>query len=65
VSFAKLETPVGTLTLVAGALGVRAVLVSGEAPAQGTVGGAHPLLASAARQLREYFAGERGRRLRR
>jgi methylated-DNA-[protein]-cysteine S-methyltransferase len=56
---AKLETPVGMLTLVAGALGLRAVLFSGEASPAGAVGGAHPLLASAERQLQEYFTGER------
>jgi methylated-DNA-[protein]-cysteine S-methyltransferase len=59
VSIAKLETPVGTLTLVAGDLGLRAVLFPDEAPPEGAVGGAHQLLASAARQLQEYFAGER------
>jgi methylated-DNA-[protein]-cysteine S-methyltransferase len=35
------------------------VLFPGEAPPAGAVGGAHQLLASAARQLQEYFAGER------
>jgi methylated-DNA-[protein]-cysteine S-methyltransferase len=59
MNIAKLETPVGSLTLVAGALGLRAVLFPGEAPPEGAVAGAHPLLASAERQLREYFAGER------
>jgi methylated-DNA-[protein]-cysteine S-methyltransferase len=59
VRFAKLSTPVGTLTLVAGDLGLRAVLFPGEAPPEGAVGGPHPRLASAERQLREYFAGER------
>jgi methylated-DNA-[protein]-cysteine S-methyltransferase len=59
VRVAKLETPVGTLTLVAGDLGLRAVLFPGEAPPAGAVGGAHPLLASAKQQLQEYFTGER------
>jgi methylated-DNA-[protein]-cysteine S-methyltransferase len=59
VSIAKLDTPVGTLTLLAGALGLRAVLFPGEAPPAGVVGGAHQPLAPAARQLQEYFAGER------
>lgn len=56
---AKLETPVGTLTLVAADAGLRAVLFPGEASPEGAVEGAHPLLASAERQLQEYFAGER------
>jgi methylated-DNA-[protein]-cysteine S-methyltransferase len=56
---ARLDTPVGTLTLVAGALGLRAVLFADEAPPAGAVDGAHPLLVTAERQLREYFAGER------
>lgn len=59
MSIAKLETPVGTLTLVAGAPGLRAVLFPGEAPPAGAVGETHPLLASAEQQLQEYFAGER------
>ena len=60
MSIAKLlDTPVGTLTLLAGPLGLRAVLFSDEAPPASAVGGEHPLLASAARQLQEYFAGER------
>jgi methylated-DNA-[protein]-cysteine S-methyltransferase len=56
---AKLDTPVGTVTLVAGALGLRAVLFADEAAPEGAVVGAHPLLAAARRQLQEYFAGER------
>jgi methylated-DNA-[protein]-cysteine S-methyltransferase len=56
---AELETPVGTLILVAGDLGLRAVLFPGEELPAGAVAGTHPLLASAEHQLREYFAGER------
>ena len=59
MSIAKLDTPVGTLTLLVGALGLRAVLFPDEAPPAGAVGGARQPLAPAARQLQEYFAGER------
>jgi methylated-DNA-[protein]-cysteine S-methyltransferase len=59
VSSARLETPVGTLTLVVGEVGLRAVLFPGEASPEGAVEGTHPLLASAQQQLREYFTGER------
>jgi methylated-DNA-[protein]-cysteine S-methyltransferase len=54
----SLATPVGTLTLVAGDLGLRGVLFPGEAPPESAVG-AHPLLAATQRQLLEYFDGER------
>jgi methylated-DNA-[protein]-cysteine S-methyltransferase len=56
---AQLETPVGRLTVVAGDRGLRSVLFAGEAPPERAVEGLHPLLASVARQLDEYFAGER------
>jgi methylated-DNA-[protein]-cysteine S-methyltransferase len=54
-----LATPVGNLTLVAGDHGLRAVRFPGEGPPARAGAGAHPLLAEAARQLQEYFAGER------
>jgi methylated-DNA-[protein]-cysteine S-methyltransferase len=47
------------LTLVAGDRGLRAVLFPGEAPPADVLEGAHPVLASATRQLREYFDGDR------
>jgi methylated-DNA-[protein]-cysteine S-methyltransferase len=56
---ATLETPVGTLTLVADELGLRAVLFPGEALPTGASEGPHPLLVSTAEQLQEYFAGAR------
>ncbi len=55
----ELETPVGTLTLVAGDRGLRSVLFPGEPPPEGAAAGPHPLLAAAERQLREYFTGRR------
>jgi methylated-DNA-[protein]-cysteine S-methyltransferase len=59
VRIAELETPIGVLTLVAGDVGLRAVLFPGETSPAGAVRGAHPLLASAEKQLQEYFTGER------
>jgi methylated-DNA-[protein]-cysteine S-methyltransferase len=59
VRLAELETPVGTLTLAAGDLGLRAVAFCPEDVRAGAVHGPHPVLGSAAEQLREYFAGER------
>jgi len=50
-----MDTPIGTLTLVAGDAGLRRVQWGGDDRA----GGTHPALEEAARQLREYFAGER------
>ena len=57
--FARVDTPIGTLTLVGGDAGLRAVLFAGEAPPAGAVEGAHPVLDAAAGQLREWFAGKR------
>jgi methylated-DNA-[protein]-cysteine S-methyltransferase len=56
---ARVESPVGPLTLVAGDRGLRSVLFQREAPPADAVAGTHPLLAAADEQLREYFAGER------
>jgi methylated-DNA-[protein]-cysteine S-methyltransferase len=50
---------VGELTLVGGDDGLRAVLFAGEAVPAEAVEAPHPVLAEAARQLREWFAGER------
>ena len=59
------DSPVGTLTLVGGSAGLRAVLWSGDRAARAGLGrialvhGETPALADAARQLDEYFAGTR------
>jgi methylated-DNA-[protein]-cysteine S-methyltransferase len=60
----RLDTPVGTLTLVASPTGLRAVLWPDDDPARVRIGpcaddAAHPVLAAARDQLGEYFAGER------
>ncbi|MCB0983259.1 MAG: methylated-DNA--[protein]-cysteine S-methyltransferase [Ilumatobacter sp.] len=61
-----MDSPVGELTLVASAAGLRAVLFPGERPDRVTVGpiantdpAADEVLDRAVQQLREYFAGER------
>ena len=56
-----LETPVGRLRLVASETGLREVLFAGEAPSPDgeLADGESPVLAEAARQLREYFDGAR------
>jgi methylated-DNA-[protein]-cysteine S-methyltransferase len=59
VSIAHVETPLGRLTLVAGRKGLRAVLFAGEEVPKGAARGRHPMLAVAAEQLDEYFAGAR------
>jgi methylated-DNA-[protein]-cysteine S-methyltransferase len=59
MTFARVDTAIGTLTLVGGDAGLRAVLFAGEAPPDGAVEGAHPVLDAAAMQLSEWFAGER------
>jgi len=56
---ARIPSPVGELTLVGGDAGLRAVLFAGEAAPAGAVEGPHAILDEAARQLREWFAGER------
>lgn len=62
----SLDTPVGRLTLVASPVGLRAVLwerddgrVPVTEPVHDAEPGEHPVLALAAAQLLEYFAGER------
>jgi methylated-DNA-[protein]-cysteine S-methyltransferase len=58
--FARVATPIGDLTLVAGDAGLRAVLWAGEAPPPGAVEApGDAVLAAAAEQLRAWFAGER------
>jgi methylated-DNA-[protein]-cysteine S-methyltransferase len=59
-----IETPIGTLTLVASGAGLRAVLWPGDDPDRVRLGecsedAAHPVLAATAVQLEEYFRGER------
>jgi methylated-DNA-[protein]-cysteine S-methyltransferase len=53
----RVETPIGPLTLVASDAGLRAVVFAGRTPPPGVRNG--PVLDEAARQLREWFAGER------
>jgi len=58
--FARVSTPIGDLTLVAGDAGLRAVLWPGEAPPAGAVEAPDDaVLATAADQLRAWFAGAR------
>jgi methylated-DNA-[protein]-cysteine S-methyltransferase len=56
---AAVDTPIGPLTLVGSDAGVRAVLFAGQAPPHGAAAAPHPVLAEAARQLRDWFAGAR------
>ena len=58
------DTPVGPLTIVASDVGLRAVLWPDDDPSRvrlspTTERADHPVLAATARQLDEYFAGER------
>jgi methylated-DNA-[protein]-cysteine S-methyltransferase len=58
--YARVATPIGTLTLVAGDAGLRAVLWPGEAsPAGAAEAPDDAVLAAAAEQIRAWFAGER------
>jgi methylated-DNA-[protein]-cysteine S-methyltransferase len=58
--FARVDTPIGTLTLVATDDGLREVRFAGQAPPAGAAEVSDdPVLADAAAQLREWFAGER------
>ena len=64
LAFTTIETPVGTLTLVASDVGLRAVLWPGDDPGRVRLGktsddATHPVLTAAAVQLDEYFRGER------
>lgn len=64
LSSTRIDTPIGALTLVASAAGLRAVLWPDDDPARVPLGdctedAGHPVLAAASVQLREYFAGER------
>jgi methylated-DNA-[protein]-cysteine S-methyltransferase len=55
----RIPSPVGELTLVGGDAGLRAVLFAGEAVPAAAIDEPHPVLDEAARQLGEWFAGER------
>jgi methylated-DNA-[protein]-cysteine S-methyltransferase len=55
----RIDTPVGPLALVGGDGGLRAVLFASEPVPEPAVGGPHPVLDAAARELREWFADER------
>jgi methylated-DNA-[protein]-cysteine S-methyltransferase len=55
----RIASPVGELALVGGDAGLRAVLFAGEAAPADAVEGPHPVLDEAARELGEWFAGER------
>ena len=55
----RIASPVGELTLVGGDAGLRAVLFARETVPGDAVEGCHPVLDEAARQLCEWFAGER------
>jgi methylated-DNA-[protein]-cysteine S-methyltransferase len=57
--YTRVDTPVGTLTLVAGGGGLRELLWAGEPPPAGATEGRDAVLAAAAEQLRDYFAGRR------
>jgi methylated-DNA-[protein]-cysteine S-methyltransferase len=59
VSYARIDTPVASLTIVAGERGLRAVLFAGDPAPADAVEGRHPLVTATVRQLEEYFAGER------
>jgi methylated-DNA-[protein]-cysteine S-methyltransferase len=64
LAFTTTETPIGTLTLVASDVGLRAVLWPGDDPDRVRLGersedAAHPVLTAAAAQLDEYFRGVR------
>jgi methylated-DNA-[protein]-cysteine S-methyltransferase len=54
-----LDTPIGELRLVASETGLRSVYFPGPTPVLDAADGESPVLEEAARQLSEYFAGER------
>jgi len=55
----RVASPVGELKLLGGDAGLRAVLFAREAAPADAVEDPHPVLDAAARQLAEWFAGER------
>lgn len=63
-AFTTMPSPVGTLTLVASDKGLAAILWEDDRPGRVPLGDLeetrdHPILAETARQLGQYFAGER------
>ncbi|HEY1173444.1 MAG TPA: methylated-DNA--[protein]-cysteine S-methyltransferase [Verrucomicrobiae bacterium] len=64
MSFVKMKSPVGELTLVASDKGLVAILWENDDPKRVRLGALkedkqHPVLVEVVKQLREYFAGER------
>jgi methylated-DNA-[protein]-cysteine S-methyltransferase len=59
MKYAQVETPIGTLTVVAADTGIRRILWDGETPPDGAVEGTSDILDAAVCQIREYFAGAR------
>ena len=58
-AFTLLDSPIGTLTLVASGEGLQSLHFGARPPAHGVEAQDHSILALAAAQLAEYFAGER------
>jgi methylated-DNA-[protein]-cysteine S-methyltransferase len=63
-AFTRMDSPVGLLTLVAGANGLAAILWEDDRPGRVRLGSLaerpdHPVLVAAEAQLRAYFSGER------
>jgi methylated-DNA-[protein]-cysteine S-methyltransferase len=56
---ARVDTPIGPLTLLGSDAGLRAVLFAGRDAPPGAAAAPHPVLDEAARQLRDWFAGAR------
>jgi methylated-DNA-[protein]-cysteine S-methyltransferase len=59
MKYAQVDTPIGTLTVVAAETGIRRILWDGEAPPEGAVKGGSDILDAAVTQIQEYFAGAR------
>jgi methylated-DNA-[protein]-cysteine S-methyltransferase len=59
MKYAQVDTPIGTLTVVAAETGIRRILWDGEAPPEGAVEGGSDILDAAVTQIQEYFAGAR------
>jgi methylated-DNA-[protein]-cysteine S-methyltransferase len=59
MNYAQVDTPIGTLTVVAAETGIRRILWDGEPPPEGALEGGADILDAAVTQIREYFAGAR------
>jgi methylated-DNA-[protein]-cysteine S-methyltransferase len=59
MKYARVDTPIGKLTVMAAETGIRRILWDGEAPPEGAVEGGSDILDAAVTQIREYFAGAR------